>query len=400
MLNDENPQPAESNSPGRLTLPSLVFSFFAVGTPGILTGLLLIDIGATFGVPVGIMGQVRTASSTMVIVAALLVSVASTRYSPKSLLMVGILSLLTSAIGCAFAQSYLMMLLLYPLTGVGMATIQPMAMTLIAEYFPLERRARAVSWFVAGGSLAYVVGSQAIVFLARMGGWRAAYLGFVTPVILISFVLAWVGLPKASDGTREGHGSFMEGFKTVLMRGSAASCLFATVLRTASFQLVLLYATSFFREQFAASRGLASTIMTVVALSYTVGSLASGRLVDKYGRKSLTMVTTFLAGSLTILMTRSTDFMVAIILDLLSAWFFGMSASVAQSLNLEQVPEFRGIMMSLNSASGGLGGALGAGIGGFALLTFGYGMSGLILGALGVVSALIYMFLTTDPSAS
>ena len=77
-----------------------------------------------------------------------------------------------------------------------------------------------------------------------------------------------------------------------------------------------------------------------------------------------------------------------------------MSASVAQSLNLEQVPEFRGIMMSLNSASGGLGGALGAGIGGFALLTFGYGMSGLILGALGVVSALIYMFLTTDPSAS
>ncbi|RLI33113.1 hypothetical protein DRO66_10640, partial [Candidatus Bathyarchaeota archaeon] len=171
MLNDENPQPAESNSPGRLTLPSLVFSFFAVGTPGILTGLLLIDIGATFGVPVGIMGQVRTASSTMVIIAALLVSVASTRYSPKSLLMVGILSLLISAVGCAFAQSYLMMLLLYPLTGIGMATIQPMAMTLIAEYFPLERRARAVSWFIAGGSLAYVVGSQAIVFLARTGGW-------------------------------------------------------------------------------------------------------------------------------------------------------------------------------------------------------------------------------------
>ncbi|GAI99981.1 unnamed protein product, partial [marine sediment metagenome] len=88
-----------------------------------------------------------------------------------------------------------------------------MAMTLIAEYFPLEGRARAVSWIIAGGSLAYVVGSQAIVFLARMGGWRAAYLGFVTPVILMSFVLAWIGLPKASGGTREGYGSFMEGFK-------------------------------------------------------------------------------------------------------------------------------------------------------------------------------------------
>jgi predicted MFS family arabinose efflux permease len=191
----------------------------------------------------------------------------------------------------------------------------------------------------------------------------------------------------------------MEGFKAVLLRGSAVSCLLATVLRLASFQLVLLYATSFFREQFAVSRGLASTIMTVVALSYTAGSLASGRLVDKYGRKRLTIVTTFLAGALTILMTRSTDFMVAMILDFLSAWFFGMSASVAQSLNLEQVPEFRGIMMSLNSASGGLGGALGAGIGGFALLAYGYWMSGLILGALGVVSALIYMLLTVDPSA-
>jgi len=400
MMEEESRQHDDQTSPGRLTLSSLVFSSFAVGTPGILTGLLLIEIGATFGVPVGIMGQVRTASSTMVIVASLLISVASTRYTAKALLMFGILSLLTSAIGCAFAQSYIMMLLLYPLTGIGMATIQPMALTLIAEYFPLERRARAVGWYVAGGSLAYVVGSQAIVFLARRGGWRAAYLGFVAPVVMMSFVLAWIGLPKLSVDNVEGDGGFMRGFRGVLMKRSAVSCLFATVLRLASFQLILLYGTSFFREEFVVSRELASTIITVVALSYTAGSIVVGRLVDRYGRRRLTLATTFLAASFTILMTLSPDFILALLFDFLSAWFFGMSASVAHSLNLEQVPEFRGIMMSLNSASGGLGAALGAGIGGFVLLTYGYGTSGITLGGLGVVSALIYLFLTTDPSAS
>jgi len=389
------------DSRGRLILPSLIFTNFVNGTPGILTGLLLIDIGYTFGQPVGIMGQIRTASAMAAVVSALLVGALSMRYRYKSLLMVGQLFLLVSALGCTVAQSFQMMLIFFPLTGFGMSIVVPMAFSLIARYFPLDSRAKAVGWMVAGGSLSYVVGSQVITYLAGIGGWRMAYMGFVIPAIILGLLLSYVGFPREETGGTAGTGgvSLVEGYRAVLLRRSAAACLFATVLRMASFQLVLLYATSFFRQQFELPRGMASLLMTGVALCYSLGSLTSGRLVGRFGRRRLVITTTLLAGLFTVLMTLLPNFWMAVLMDLLGGWFFGMSQSASQSLNLEQVPEFRGIMMSLNSATGSLGSALGAGIGGAALLAYGYWMSGAILGALGFVAALIYIFLTVDPTA-
>lgn len=389
------------DSRGRLILPSLIFTNFVNGTPGILTGLLLIDIGYTFGQPVGIMGQIRTVSAMAAVVSALLVGALSMRYRYKSLLMVGQLFLLVSALGCTVAKSFQMMLIFFPLTGFGMSIVVPMAFSLIARYFPLDSRAKAVGWMVAGGSLSYVVGSQVITYLAGIGGWRMAYMGFVIPAIILGLLLSYVGFPREETGgtAGTGGGSLVEGYRAVLLKRSAAACLFATVLRLASFQLVLLYATSFFRQQFELPRGMASLLMTGVALCYSLGSLTSGRLVGRFGRRRLVITTTLLAGLFTVLMTLLPNYWMAVLMDLLGGWFFGMSQSASQSLNLEQVPEFRGIMMSLNSATGSLGSALGAGIGGATLLAYGYWMSGTILGALGLVAALTYIFLTVDPTA-
>ena len=78
-------------SPGRLTLPSLVMSRFAIQPSALLVGLLLLDIGSTFGLPVGVVGQLRTAASIVGVVSALLMGALSVRYRHKSLLMGGLL---------------------------------------------------------------------------------------------------------------------------------------------------------------------------------------------------------------------------------------------------------------------------------------------------------------------
>ena len=49
----------EKSKKGKFLLPSLAIARFAVSPPSIASGLLLIDIAATFGQPVGIMGQMR-----------------------------------------------------------------------------------------------------------------------------------------------------------------------------------------------------------------------------------------------------------------------------------------------------------------------------------------------------
>jgi predicted MFS family arabinose efflux permease len=63
-----------------------------------------------------------------------------------------------------------------------------------------------------------------------------------------------------------------------------------------------------------------------------------------------------------------------------------------------QVPRLRGTMMSIDSAAVNLGSAFGTTIGGMVLLAFNYEGMGTILGAMGVVSALVFLLFSKDPT--
>jgi len=398
-VSDEQPL-AEERSPGRLVLPSLVISYFATSPAGILTGLLLIDIGLTFEVSVGVTGQISTLSYVVAVIFALFMGALSVRFSHKSLLLIGLLFLNISAIGCPLASNFNLMLISYSLNGLALAMVTPMTITLIGEHFPLEKRANAVGWLVAGGSLAYVIGAPVISFIAGIGGWRLAFFAFVLPVSLASLLLAFIGLPPTSSSHQptSSEGTYLGGFKGVLSNRSATACLSGNVLRMAAFMAVLIYGVSFFRQRFLVSRGFASIIIIGAALCYTLGSLVSGRFIGRVGRKPLTVLTALLAGVFTISFTYVPNLWLSLALNFLGAWFFGMVASASSSLTLEQVPRFRGTMMSLNSAAQSLGSALGTAIGGSMLILFGYEVLASALGALGVVAAVVFHLLTTDPT--
>ena len=208
----------EKHSQGRLFLPSLVFSNFATGPLGVLVSLLLIDIALTFEVSVGIMGQMSTVSYVVAVIFGLVMGILSFRFGHKSLLMVGLLFVTISALGCFFASSFELMLISYSLTGVGTAMIFPMATTLIGEHFPLNRRGNAVGWIIAGGSLSYLIGAPVIGFIAGIGGWRFTLIGFVIPISLGSLFLALMGLPPSppSHKLELGRGLYLKSFKEVV----------------------------------------------------------------------------------------------------------------------------------------------------------------------------------------
>ncbi len=96
----------EDTHPKRLMTLSFIVSSFATQPAGLITSLLLIEIGLTFGVPVGVTGQLRTVSSIVGVFVALLLGVISLRYSSRSLLLTGSVLLIISAVGCAFAWDF------------------------------------------------------------------------------------------------------------------------------------------------------------------------------------------------------------------------------------------------------------------------------------------------------
>lgn len=381
---------------GRGVLPVLSLTRFIAETPGVLTGLLLFEIGLSFNNSVGVTGQIRTFASVAALFSAIVVSAINVRYNPKHLLMLGVLLVMISSLGCCMANSFIMFLLFYSITGVGLSLVIPMSSTLVAEYYPEEQRVSSIGWLLAGGSLSWVIGAQVITYLSGIGGWRLAYSHFVVMFLLIGLLLGKLFLPTPIKSTATAKINYKDGMRVILKNRSAVYCLLSTILRMASFQLILVYSASYLREVLFFSREITSVLVTISALSYTFGSLISGRFVRKYGRKQVSFYFLFLAGVMFAVFTTVGHRYLSLLVYFIGPFSIGVGSSSVTGLFLEQVPEYRGTMMAFTTASGNLGSALGAGIGGAMLLLWGYTGMGLSLGSLGVLGAFIIYFLVQD----
>jgi len=399
-MNEKPVSAEEKRSPGRLILASLVVSRFATQPSGILTGLLLIDIGLTFECPVGVMGQIRTASSMAAFIFALLMGALSIRFSHKSLLVMGLLLLGISGLGSGFATNFVMMLAFYSITGLGVAMATPMGLTLVGEHFPLEKRPGAIAWILTGAAVSYFICAPAIGFIADLGGWRLAFLGFVSPICAVALLLAAKGLPASSGRQHPATSprSYFEGFKRVFSNRSADACLAGTALSFAAWQALLLYSSSFNRQRFLVSTGFATVLLMGAAAWFTVGNLVSGPLIKRFGRKPFTVLTALFTGIFVISYTNVPNLWQSVALGFLGCLFSGMRFTASNSLTLEQVPGFRGTMMSVSTAADSGGAALGAGVGGLALLLFGYEGMAISLGVMGIASAIVFQLLAIDPT--
>jgi len=397
---DENPEDMSSSSRRRMFLPSLVAASFASGPITVVAALLLIDIGNTFNTSVGITGQINTSYSAAAFVSAILMGALSIKFKHKSLLAVGLLLIVLSAIGCYLALDFTSFLISYSLSGVGFAMVTPMTFALVGQHISLERRANAVGWIVAGGALAYVVGAPVIGVMAEFDSWRYPVFGFVMPILLMSLLLALLGLPStlANPPNSVSMRTYLQSFREILSNRSAVACLVGDAFRSGAFVAIVVYAASFVRERFLVSTSLASLVLLGGALCYAIGSVVSGLLVNKIGRKASAVLTALLSGVATVVFAFVPVLWLSILLILFASWFFGMVASAANSLTLEQIPRIRGSLMSVDAAAVNLGSALGAAVGGATLIAFGYEGLGGSLGLLGVVGAIIVSFLAVDPA--
>ena len=389
---------SKKQEPSRLFVPAIVLSRFSSMTPSILSGLLLIEIASTFTVDVGIAAQMRTLASTIAMLFAVAMGVLSVKIQAKTLLSIGLGLLIISSAGCITSTSMNMLLVSYSLTGFATAIIAPMSMTLVGENLTLDKRARAISWIMTGAALAYVIGAPIINAISDIGGWRLSFLGYVAPAALISIVLVRVSIPitdRNNPGTSVG---FFSGFKAILGNVSALSCMFGNAMVVAAYQAILYYGSSFYRQVFQSSKAFASLLIIGSALSFTFGSQVGGRLVNRYGRKYMSAAPAFLAGVVIICYMNIPNLYVSILLRFLGSFAVAVSFIGSRSLTLEQEPDYRGTMMSLNSASQSLGTLIGSGVGGYLILRYSYNLVGLVLGGLGMLSGLVYWALSVDPT--
>ena len=379
----------------RIFLPALVIAGFATQPAETILSLLLIDISDSFNIPVGTMGQIRTTAAILTLVTAILMGILSIKIKHKTLLLTGIGFFIASGIGCSLARA----LLAYSLSGIGLAMVSPMAYALIGKHIPLEKRANATGYFIAGNASSFVVGGPVLSYLTQNGGWRSAFLFYMLPIALIGGALSWYGVPTEKEkADQSDSSSFLKGIKSLLSNRSVIACLVGSLLAKATWQGVISYGISFYRDTFQLSKGWASLVLSGIAFTFIIGVLGSGRFINKYGRKSITSASFLLTGILSVFYMSIGLFYVSFLVILVMGLLSGFRRNSGQSLSLEQAPAYRGSMMSLSTAGESLGSALGAGVGGYVLLMGDYWLIGLVLGIMGIVSAIIIQLYAIDPT--
>lgn len=380
----------------RMLFPTLFLAYYANWSPMVISSLLLIEIAESFNTPIGIAGQMNTFSSALAIFAAISTGLLSIKYGPRKLLLTGLTLHLISGLGVGLSPNLITLFLTYSISGIALATVGPMGSTLVGEHIPIEKRSNAISWLLVATTLPFVIGSPIVGYIETLGGWRLSFFVYQLPLVLLTLLLAYRNIPRSRTNP-ESDVELLSGVRSVLSDSSARSILAGVTLIGATYYSIFVYSVSFYRVQFNIPLAWATIIVSASNLLNILGTLSGGRLVNLFGRKSVTVYGCAMAGLVSITYVLVPSMWVSLGIVLLGTVIFGFLSTAFFSLTLEQVPKYRSSMMSLFSAFMNLGMVLGASVGGFALIGGEWAFMGVSIGVLGLLGAIILKIWAVDP---
>ena len=376
----------------RLTIPSLMLANFVNFIPQLIPSLLLIEIAGSFNIEVGVAGQLFTTQSVVSAIMALLMGILSVRYRHKLLLLAGLTFLGVAALGCAIVPTFSLLLVVFAFTGISFVMVMPTSQALVGSIFPVHERPKILGYLIAGFALSYVIGSPII---SLIGDWRLAFSLFMFPLTLGSLFLLFVGIPSVARTVPTSQ-RYIQGFTEVVRNKSAFTCLVANVLFYIANRVWGFFSIPFYRQQFLVDTVSTSLLVTGSSLIFVVSSLIGGRLVNRLGRKPLTVLCSLLSGFLYIVFINVSNLWLSILLMYAAGVTTSLRGTAYNSLALEQIPGYRGTMMSLSQFAQNVAGALGTTLGGILLITFDYGHLG-ILSITAIIAAIVIQLFTIDP---
>ncbi len=150
-------------------------------------------------------GLLATASSLVGIVAAIPVGIAADRLDRTRLLAVctGIWAL--AEIGSAVSSSYVMLLVARLFLGAILAAT-PAVMSLVGDWFPVERRARMFGYILSGELLGTALGYLVVGPLGRLVGWRWGFALLAALAVLLAAALVRLAEPRRGEQLRRHSG--------------------------------------------------------------------------------------------------------------------------------------------------------------------------------------------------
>ncbi|MEV8038649.1 MFS transporter [Streptomyces sp. NPDC086182] len=268
------------------SLVVLAAGMFAIGTDSFVIAGILPDAADSLGVPVGVSGWLLTAYALTYAVLGPVMAALTARWPRRTLFLAGFAIFTAGNLVTAFVPVFGVALASRALAGLGGAMVTPAAaVAAAAALAPPERRGRAIATVMTGLSAATALGAPIGTALGSLtGNWRATML-FVSALGVLAAVGIALLLPAIPTPP------------TVPLRTRVAPLAdrrIGLVLLTTLLAYTGLYTVySFIGESLDRATGGSGSGTTLAALLFvwglaaTVGTLASGGLIDRFGDRRI-----------------------------------------------------------------------------------------------------------------
>lgn len=376
----------------------LLFILAAVQFSHIIDFMIIMPLGKTimevFDITPGQFAWVVSAYAGAALTGNLISTAFIDRFDRRTALLFLFCGFTLGTLACAFAPSYIMLLIFRACTGIFGGTLGALVLAIVGDVIPLERRASAMGWVMTAFSAASVIGIPAGIWIAAEYGWNSPFI--VTAAIAAFFVvLAWFFVPPLR-GHLDAEAAFQAGPQVQRMRGQEQGKTEADVLDdTATPPLAAALAPKHgfakvldpFVRIFSDSNQRAALLFTMtlmlghftiipfiapymqinigfgdkqVGLIYFIGGLLTvvllplfGRLADRYGRMRIFTIASFFAlGSIYALTNLDTESIVIALIATSSFFVVASGRNVPATTMITSVvrPENRGGFMSIRQS--------------------------------------------------
>ena len=330
----------------------LALGMFAMGTDNFVVAGILPAVAQSLGTSVSLAGQmVAVYALSFAIMAPVMAAVAGAW--PRKLLLVCALGIFVvgNAIS-ALATDLPTVLFSRALAGLGAAMFAPTALGVAASLATPERRGQALSIVTAGLAGATALGSPLGTFIGGFGGWRAT-LWFVALLGALAMAGVWQMLRAVPSPERIG---VRERFAPV-RDARVALALLTNVFTNGGLLMVYTYAGLVLDRVTGGDERVLAGVLLFWGVAATVGNLLSGRLVDRFGSRSVLNAALLVAALNFCLLPWAGAHMATAVLSLTVWGLCGWGVIVPQQHRLVKIaPRQAPLLLALNNTAtyGGL----------------------------------------------
>ena len=215
----------------------------------------------------------------------------SDRFGRKTLLMYGLAVFAMSTALCGAAWAYTSLLIFRALTGAAAGTLSLSITAFVGDYFPYERRGRAMGMVVSGYFAALIIGVPLGAFIASATSWRMVFYIFAAVAALL-WIPQWRVIPnlKPSDTPSRSLAQSLADYRRFLGQRGPSIAIVASFFISASTVGFITYVGAWLRDAYGLSTDRIGLIFLASGVVALIGSPVAGMISDRLGKRLVVVI--------------------------------------------------------------------------------------------------------------